>query len=999
VSLAVRIRRPSPFHRPRRCFTVAPPTRARTDVHAREPSLMTSVFRAATAALAVLFLAPALARAEALAVRAPAGPAGWPQATSDIRPDPEVRFGRLANGMRYMIMRNTTPAHETSIRLRIGSGSMMEKDGDEGLAHFVEHMAFKGSNHVPAGEMVKLLERRGLAFGADTNAFTTYTQTFYQLDLPESDDGSIDLGLMLMRETASELTFDPKTMDAERGVVAAEERDRDSPEYEASQKSTAFLMKGQLVNERSPIGKLEVIRTVPASRLRAFYDANYRPERAALIVVGDIDVDALEARIKARFSDWAPKGPAPAEPDYGAVQPRGSEADVIVQPGLPASLAVAWTGPHDPAPDTRAKEQRAIVEHLGLAIINHRLSRLALGDQPPFLSASTSRADELRSMQITTLAVTPRNDDWRGALAAADGVRREAATFGVQPAELARVVTDMRERYHSAVVGKSTRPTPAIAADMLETLDEDEVYCGPLENDQIFEEAVKGLTPEKVDAALRGLFQGQGPLLAMITPTPLPGGGAALTSGFRMAEAQPIKPGQVFADQRWPYTHFGAPGVVVRREAIPDLGVAFVYFANGVTLAFKQTHFGKDQVLVAFDLPGGRLTLPADRPAPLWEVGALGVGGMRQISLEDTEQVLAGRSIGFNAQMEDDDFLLGAHTSGTDLDTQMQILTAFLSDPGWRRSGLEQLRSASLLQYDQIDATPDGALDRRLDQLLHGGDARWASTTRAQLLTDGLPEAHALWDGPLQGPVNVAMVGDVTLDQAIAAVARTVGALPPRGPAAPVRPQATRVQFPAPTTTPITITHKGRADQAIAYIAWPGQDFFSNPQEARAISLAAQVMQDRLLQKVRTEQGASYSPSANANPSDIFPGYGAIFATVETSPGRLDGFFKAVSEIAADLRTHPISTDELERARRPRVEQVEKAQQTNTYWIKGLIGAVEDRRRIEITRETIPGYEALTPEDVQAAVRKYLRDERAFKVVVVPESRLASSAAPSALKD
>jgi zinc protease len=961
-----------------------------------------AVLRAAVVSGALLVFGAAPAHAETPAASpAPAAlnTQAWPQLHSDIRPDPEVRFGQLPNGMRYAIMHNATPAHETSIRFRIASGSLMEKDDQRGLAHFVEHMAFKGSTHIPSGDMMKLLERHGLAFGADTNAFTTYTQTFYQLDLPESDDGSIDLGLLVMRETASELVLNQKSMDSERGVILSEERDRDTPSYEAGQKATAFLMKGQLVPERSPIGQLDIIRTAPASRLRAFYDANYRPERAALVVIGDVDVDAVEAKIKARFNDWVGRGPAVGEPEYRSIRPRGAEAEVIVQPGVTASVAVAWTRPHDPAPDTRSKEKQAIIENLGLAIINHRLARLSRIDRPPYLGAAVGRGDELRSIKLTTLSVTPSNDDWQGALAAADMVRRQALQYGVQPDELARVIKETRERYRGQVIGKSTRPTPALAAEMLTTLDTDEVYCGPMENDLIFEEAVKGLTPEQVDEALRGLFVGQGPLISMVTPKPLSQGAASLVSSFRMAESQPVKPAEVFADQTWPYTHFGAPGVVTSKETIADLGVTFVTFANGVTLTFKPTHFAKDQVLVGYELPGGRLTLPTDRPTQLWEIGALGVGGMRQISLEDAEQALAGRVYGFNAQVGDDDFVLGASTRRVDLDTELQILTAFLTDPGWRSSGLERLRSASLLQYDQIDSTPNGAFSRRIEQLLHSGDARWANATKSQLLTGGLADAHAIWDRALQGPVNVAMVGDLTLDQAIAAVARTVGSLPPRGPAAPLLPDAATVRFPAPTPEPIRITHKGRPDQAIGYIAWPTADFFANPEEARALSLAAQVMQDRLLERFRSEEGASYSPSAGANPSDTFHGYGMVSAVVETPPTKLDSFFKTVADITADLRDHPISADELERAKRPRIEQVEKAQQTNAYWMARLIGAVHDHRRIEITRETIRGYQAINIADIQAVARKYLRDRAAFKVVVVPESRIASSGPATPSKD
>ena len=304
---------------------------------------MSRLFRLALVAGATLTLAlPAAALAQA----APA----WTQAVSDIKPDPQVRFGQLPNGMRYAIMHNATPAHQTSLRLRIASGSLEETEDERGLAHFLEHMAFKGSKNVPEGEMVKLLERHGLAFGPDTNAFTAWTQTVFMLDLPESDKETLDLGLMLMRETAGNLNLTQKAMDPERGVVLSEERLRDTPDYETTVKRLGFLMDGQLAPERLPIGKVDVLKTAPVSRIRTYYEANYRPERATLIVVGDIDVDRIEADIKARFSDWHGVGPATAEPDLGAVAKRGEQARIIVQPGASSSVQIAWATPVDTAP-------------------------------------------------------------------------------------------------------------------------------------------------------------------------------------------------------------------------------------------------------------------------------------------------------------------------------------------------------------------------------------------------------------------------------------------------------------------------------------------------------------------------------------------------------------------------------------------------------------------------------------------------------------------------
>ena len=230
-------------------------------------------------ALGLSILAPTVSTAD---------PAIWPQDVSDLPADPAVLYGTLPNGMRYALMHNATPANQASIRFRVGSGSLEESDQQQGLAHFLEHMAFKGSTHVPAGEMVKLLQRKGLAFGADTNAFTEWSQTVYELDLPEADDDLVDTGLMLMRETASELTLDAAAMEPERGVVLSEERVRDTPSYRSFVARLSLLLDGQLASNRLPIGQVEVIQKAPIDLIRDYYRANYRPDRATLIMVGEI---------------------------------------------------------------------------------------------------------------------------------------------------------------------------------------------------------------------------------------------------------------------------------------------------------------------------------------------------------------------------------------------------------------------------------------------------------------------------------------------------------------------------------------------------------------------------------------------------------------------------------------------------------------------------------------------------------------------------------------
>ena len=355
----------------------------------------------------------------------------WAQTYSDLAADPDIRFGVLPNGMRYAVKRNTTPGGEASLRFRIAAGSLEERDDQRGLAHFLEHMAFKGSTHVPRDEMLRILERMGLGFGPDVNAFTQKDQTFYKLDLPRSDDARLDTGLMLMREIAGELRLDQAAMDGERGVVLSEERLDESPGREAEKLEQAFYFDGQLAGRRDPMGDLDVLRRAPVSKVRAFYEAWYRPENATLIAVGDFDPAVMEARIKARFGDWRGKGPPGQRPDLGAPRQRGETAYLLAREGLPLAEGIVWARPFDTEADTFARERRHLIEGLGLDVLNKRLTRLAEGAGAPFLSAGVSRADSEGSALLTELWTQPAADGLERGLTAVVEEQRRIVEFGV----------------------------------------------------------------------------------------------------------------------------------------------------------------------------------------------------------------------------------------------------------------------------------------------------------------------------------------------------------------------------------------------------------------------------------------------------------------------------------------------------------------------------------------------------------------------------------------
>jgi len=450
------------------------------------------------------------------------------------------------------------------------------------------------------------------------------------------------------------------------------------------------------------------------------------------------------------------------------------------------------------------------------------------------------------------------------------------------------------------------------------------------------------------------------------------------------AETAPVTAPSVREAVGWPYESFGTPGDVAERTEVTDLDTTFVRFANGVRLTIKPTKFRTDQVLVKVRIGRGRLDLPKDRPTTAWAApSAFPEGGLEQLSAQDLDEVMRSRIVGRQFAVDDDAFALEGVTRPDDLDTQLQLLAAYVVHPGWRAEAFQRMHGAAPTILDQLNATPGGVLNRDLAGLLHAGDPRWGLPSRAQIAAQTPDQMKALLAPELaNAPIEIVIIGDVNADKVVEAVAATFGALPAR--AAPPAGPEPAVGFPAPTAIPVVLTHAGRADQAIGMVAWRTDDFLSDTQKARTLVILSDVMELRLIDQLRHNEGATYSPSASAQASDALAHYGYLSARVEIPPAKLDGFFADVAKIAGDLRTTLVTPDELKRAKAPAFESLEKRRQTNEYWLLALGGAQTDPRKLAAIRSSEAQLQRVSAEDIRRAARAYLGDDKAWKLEVKP---------------
>lgn len=953
----------------------------------RDLSVMSSKFRnlACTLVLALLgAAAPFTFAAAPLAAEEQGSAPVWPFAVSDLDVDPTFIFGQLDNGLRYILRRNTTPEGTALVRMRIGSGSLVEEEHERGLAHFLEHMAFNGSAGIPEGEMVKLLEREGLAFGADTNASTELEAITYMLNLPRNDASLLDNALMLMRETASELTLGEDAVARERGVILAERRDRSGYAQRALEANIAFIAPGARYGERLPIGLGEVIETASAADLRGLYERTYVPANTAIIIVGDYPVEVMEAKIRERFTDWA-AAPAPPRIAAGPIDTaRRGKTTIHLDPALSESVTITQLAPWRDQPDTLAQRDIATLRRIGYAIVNRRLARLARREDAPFRGAFYGTRDLFKAARITSLAINTEDGAWDKGTAAAVRELNEALTYGFAPAEVEEQVATLRTAFDNAVKSAETRDHNAFVNAALQAIDDDLVPTTPAYRLATFERLTPMITAQSVwRAMLDDATTFDDPLIRFQGRTAPEGGEPALRASFTRAMALPIAAPGDQAVLPFAYQAFGPLGAVVADDIRSDLAMRMIGFGNGVRLTLKHTTIRADRLALSVAIDGGDLLNTRSAPLRTAMVSALAAGGLGRHSRDELSSVLAGRSVGIGLVSGADAFTFSNTTTPRDLELQLQLVTALITDPGQRREGEEQYRRGIDNFFATRDATPARALSSAIGGILSDNDPRFTlqdkaayqSLDFAQLLRD-------IGDRLENGAIEVAIVGDFNEDDAIAAVASTLGALPVREGDYLPRPEARQRRFTAQRGQRVVI-HRGEADQALVQMVWPTTDD-SDQAEMLRLTLLTRAAQIALTERLREELGQTYSPSAGSSASRVYPGYGTLTVSSSAAADQVGTVKQAMADLMADLAARPMDPDLLERASRPLLEAYDNALKDLGGWLNLAQRAQSDPARLERWQAAPAIVRAVTPDDLLLTAQTYLALDEAVEVLVLP---------------
>jgi zinc protease len=945
--------------------------------------------------LSLLLLLLLLPAALPAAPPAPAGDSGWLYRGSDIAPDPAWRFGTLANGVRWAVRRNARPEGQVSIRVRIDAGAFHEQDHEQGWAHLTEHLLFRGTASYADRQARHIWQQLGASFGSDSNATTGPTQTVYQLDLPRNDRASLDTSLHVLAEMMSAATFDPAAVEAEKRIVIAEKERRSALARRMSEVSRPLFWAGLRLADRDTIGTEATLGAATADGLRAFWRRWYRPERATVVMVGDADPDMMEALIAARFGGWQGEGPPPTEPDLGAIADPPARAAVMDHEGAPFSLTLLWLRPAERLPHTRARERLFLEEGLAARILNRRLEAHARGGTAAFLSAGIGGSRNRSLADTTQMAVNARDGRWREGLAEAYAIVSDALRAPPSAEEIARELTNMRTAVDAAVEGEPTVLSQVRAQQLIGAIDAGAVVTNAATVRDTFLANAAEMTPERIGAAMRALFTGTPPRLLLLAPTPVEGGAEALLAALEAAERAAPAVRRAERSVRFEdLPALGAPGREIARERIEDLDVTIVRFENGATLTFKRTEFERGSVGVRLRFGRGMAGLAPDRPSLAWMGGLVAPSGLADLDLDALERMLTGRRIALSFDIAEDGFILSGQTNSADLGDQMRLLATKLAHPRWDADLFARFQASALETWPLQFASASARGSREFPGLVRPGDARWRPLAREEIAA-ATPAQFEAWFSPLlaAGPVHATVVGETDLETAVAAAARSIGALPVR-PEAPAAPGSGRLSPPTPNPEPTRFTHDGDPAQAYALIGWSTLGGLNQARTRRALALAANLLQVRLFDRLREELGATYSPSAAHSSSVNFTDWGIFFAAAEVRPENADAFFRIAREVVAELAARPVDADEFARAQTPAIRGIERRMESNAYWLGAIENFAWRPQEVAVVRSWLSDYREMTAEEVRAALSAHVVDAGDWSMLVLP-ARGGTGTAPN----
>lgn len=901
--------------------------------------------------------------------------------------DPALVTGQLENGLRYMIRPTREPAGRACVRLFVNTGSLNETPENSGISHFLEHLVFNGSRHFKRGELIPTMQKLGLGFGGDANAYTSFLQTVYKLDLPNLNEETVDFALTILRDFGDGATLSDDAIDHERGIIVSELKSRDSESLRTTIANIRFLAPGSRIADYMPIGREEVIRHASYSVFRDYYRTHYVPGNMTVILTGDFSSLEAETWIRKHFADMEARAPEPREP-FRAIT--DSAVGELVHPNAEqanVSVSVSVLSPYEEKADTLQQRIAEVPLTLATSMLNRRLARIARKADSPFISAGAYQSDVLKASEVFSLSVTAEPKLWKEALARAEQELRSACEYGFSDAELQELVQDIETSLKQQALSWPTVTAAAMASDLVDSIAENTVPTAPDEDARVFRAALQAVAADpdicrralaqEYDAA-RARLAATGQIADDLTPE-------KLREVYDAAHAQAAPQPEKQEELHFAYGDTDHTGTVAEQTVIEDLDVTTLRLSNNIRLNLKPTDFSKGVISVTAAVDGGSLNMPVLPGLTTMLKSVMNNGGLEAHTHEELQRILSGKRAGVSFGILSNRFLFQGSTNAEDFEFQCKLLVAHILHPGYRKDGEELLRRELPSFYQRLETTPDGAFSQQAPRILYNNDPRFCTPTPEQMSAVNTEQARAVVEPFLKdGAVEVTIVGDFKTEDILPALLRSFGAMPERKADFNPIPEEKRTVSFAPWNKREFLRYKTELDKTIVTQIRPagnGRDHRRN----RRLNLLAAIAREKLFDGLRAAMGQAYSPIVRYNSNEEYD-HAAFFTAISHGvKGNRELVDSAMFSIFSGLGEGAISDEDFECAIRPMLTASDKLLRTNTFWSGSLLYTQSIPEKIDQIRDLKQDLQSITADEIRTLAKEVFGAGKTAHFFTMPE--------------
>jgi zinc protease len=912
--------------------------------------------------------------------------AAEPRPEAEIPIDPQVRLGRLDNGLTYYVRPNREPENRAELRLVVNAGSVLEDEDQLGLAHFLEHMAFNGTEHFEKQEIVDYLESIGMPFGPEVNAYTNYDETVYMLLVPTEDPEIMETAVQILEDWAHLITLEPEEVEKERPIIVEEWRLGRGAEARMRDRQHPILFKDSRYAERRPIGKLEIIESAPVEALRRFYRDWYRPDLMAVVAVGDFDAQWVEETIVKYFGNLEE-----------AEQPR--ERVVYPVPAHPGSLYAPATDPEatstrvslyvkaDPQPQgTLADYRRELVEAMYNGMLNERFQELTKKPDAPFIGAGSFSSRFIRSLEAYVLAARVRagrvSESLDVLLTETDRVRRHGFTASELQRTKQRFMTWIEQVYRDRDNMESETLAESYVAHFLEGEPIPDIEF----EYRLFQEYVPGISLAEINGLASELLQEDNRVVLVNAPESEAAEVPDETTVQALFAAVVNKDIPPYEDRVLDQPLFTAQlegGQVSGRRTFSELGYEELLLSNGVRVILKPTDFKEEEILFGAFSPGGHSLVPDDQyVAAVTAANIVNEGGLNGFDAISLQKKLTGKVVAVDPWIGELHEGMRGSTRPQDLETLLQLIYLYITEPRRDEQSYRAYRERLLTMVENREASPSSIFWDTVRTAISQNHFRSRPWTPEVLEEMDLEVSLQVYRDRFAdvGDFTFVFVGNLDPDDFVPLVAHYLGSLPSTG-----RVESWRdVEMDPPVGIVEREVNKGLEPQSRVQIVFGGAGDWSLRSRLQLEALK-QVLDIALRENVREEAGGSYDVGVDAElnryPDEeyfVYIGFGCAPDQVETLTG-------LVFDLVAEIREKGPAEKDVNKVKEILRREHEQNLKTNDYWLGILQLVYLNDLDPEVLLDFDARLESISGDTLQKMAVQTLDPSSYVRVVLNPE--------------